>query len=337
MMPQPLAAAQRINQGAGPAVAAPDGDIHAAMAQIADLIVDAGEGLTLESLIKAFWRTYSTPEGNIVSIHEARSAGSNATVPEDAFARLSGRMDQIAESLGFLSGRIEDDDARLSEAVARATSAYRDLGPPPAAPAPVATADMQVRRRRDDDGQNAGGQEAPRIETGLPDRAQFEVALAENFRIARNEVEPLSVAICSVSRIEQIVEHHGLHTATRLMERVAGTLSLATKGECYSARKSNSEFIMLARGITISQFCAVLEESIANLAARRWHDKFSNETLGMIDMHVGIAHVFDFASPGQAMRAADLAHERAMLERDSNVVLAHPRDLEQDHGEPRAA
>ena len=61
-----------------------------------------------------------------------------------------------------------------------------------------------------------------------------------------------SVAICSISRIETIVERHGLHTATRLMERIARTLSYATKGECYSARKSNSEFIMLARGITLS-------------------------------------------------------------------------------------
>jgi len=126
------------------------------------------------------------------------------------------------------------------------------------------------------------------------------------------------------------VQDHGLHTATRLMERVASTLSHATRGECYSARKSASEFIMLARGITISQFQEVLEQSIIDLSLRRWHDKFSNKTLGMIEMHVGIAHVFDFANPSEAMRAADLAHERAMLEHNSTVVLADARDLDDD-------
>jgi len=38
--------------------------------------------------------------------------------------------------------------------------------------------------------------------------------------------------------------------------------------------------------------------------------------------------VFDFANPSEAMRAADLAHERAMLERTSTVVLADARDLD---------
>ena len=188
-------------------------------------------------------------------------------------------------------------------------------------------------RRRSDEGSDAARDvqsEGPRIDIGLPDRAQFELALQENFRIARSEVEPLSVAICSISRIETIVERHGLHTATRLMERIARTLSYATKGECYSARKSNSEFIMLARGITLSQFRSVLEQSIADLAARRWHDKFSNEALGMVDMHIGVAHVFDFANPSFAMRAADLAHERAVLERTSNVIVADARDLATD-------
>ena len=304
-----------------------DGDVHEAMARIADIIVEGGEGLTLESLIKAFWRTYSTPEGNIVSIHEGRGNSSDAALPEDAFARLSGRMDQIAESLGFLSGSGEDAAPPAAGGAALAANAYRQDGQT-VANGIGGDGDTPARRRRADDA--ADGTDGPRIETSLPDRAQFEVALEENFRIARNEVEPLSVAICSVSRIDQIVEQHGLHTATRLMERVASTLSTATRGECYSARKSNSEFIMLARGITISQFCEVLEQSIYDLSVRRWHDKFSNKTLGMIDMHVGIAHVFDFASPSHAMRAADLAHEQAVLEASSNVVMADEAILAED-------
>ena len=327
-MPQ-TRAAQPVNHDTHAPLAVQDGDIHDAMARIADLIVDSGEGLTLESLIKAFWRTYSTPEGNVVSIHEGRNAGQSAVVAEDAFARLTGRMDQIAHNLGFLSDRIHGDEERMLRDVAKAARAYRD---DLQSPAPVAMAAMPIapvrRRHNDDDAASRG--DAPEIETSLPDRAQFEIALQENFRIARNEVEPLSVAICSVSRIDQIVENHGLHTATRLMERVASTLSLATKGECYSARKSASEFIMLARGITVTQFSAILEQSIIDLSLRRWHDKFSNKTLGMVEMHVGVAHVFDFANPSEAMRAADLAHERAMLEYTSTVVQADAHDLDPD-------
>ena len=318
-MPQNIAASEPINHEHATAMPVQHGDVHEAMASIADIIVESGEGLTLESLVKAFWRTYSTPEGNIVSIHEGRGNVSETALPEDAFARLSGRMDEIAESLGFTSGSAGDAVTSATAHAIGAASAYRTDVPP----APVANLqqdDTPTRRRRADDRVNDS--DAPSIEISLPDRAQFEVALQENYRIARNEVEPLSVAICSVSRIDQIVDQHGLHTATRLMERVASTLSLATKGECYSARKSNSEFIMLARGITISQFKDVLEQSIYDLSVRRWHDKFSNKALGMIEMHAGIAHVFDFSDPSHAMRAADLAHELAVLESSSNVVLA---------------
>ena len=302
-MAQNLAASEPIGHELAPPMPAHQGDVHEAMARIADIIVEGGEGLTLESLIKAFWRTYSTPEGNIVSIHEARGAAGDADLPEDAFARLSGRMDEIAQSLALATGPAE---ASL-------------LGEPQENVARLHQRETPGLRRRADDGSQSQG---PRIETGLPGRAQFDLALEENYRIARSEVEPLSVAICSVSRIDQIVQQHGLHTATRLMERVAATLSQATRGECYSARQSNSEFIMLARGITISQFSDILEQTIYDLSIRRWYDKFSNKALGMIDLHVGIAHVFDFANPAHAMRAADLAHEKAVLEASSTVLLA---------------
>ena len=338
-MPQTLAAAPDINHAGHPAMPVQNGDVHEAMARIADFIVEGNEGLTLESLIKAYWRVYSTPEGNIVSIHEGRGAPLDGPTPEDAFARLSGRMDQIAENLGFLSERVGQPD-QTGAAGSRQGNAAPFADHPTAQPSDRRAesgfergfddlSSVPTRRHRDD-GSESGAEELANFDLALPDRATFNDELERNYRIARNEVEPLSVAICSVSRIDAIVKTHGLETAQRLLERVATTLSSATKGECYSARKSNSEFIMLARGITISQFCNVLEESIASLAARRWHDKYSNETLGMIEMHVGVAHVFDFANPSQAMRAADLAHERAVLEQASNVVIADTRDLATD-------
>jgi GGDEF domain-containing protein len=233
-------------------------------------------------------------------------------VAEDAFARLASRMDQIAEGLGYVADRMDKVEGRQT------------------GPREETRGDVPNRRHRDDDAGQAPEGTAKAFDLALPDRASFEEELERNYRIARNEVEPLSVAICSVSRIEKIVQSHGMRTAQRLLERVATTLSYATKGECYSARKSGSEFVMMARGITISQFRAVLEQSIADLSARRWHDKFSNEALGMIDMHIGVAHVFDFANPSLAMRAADLAHERAVLEQTSNVVVADAGDLARD-------
>ncbi|GAB5349596.1 diguanylate cyclase domain-containing protein [Alteriqipengyuania sp. 357] len=321
------AAAEEVNHEAlraSPGLHTPEhhGDIHDAMGRIADIVVANGEGLTLESLIKAFWRSYSASQGNVVSIHEARGGTPGPVAAEDAFARMPGRIDRMAQSLGLLGDRVDRNEERFVREAARAARAYRDE-------LDLATACLPVHRRHAD-GLGDARPDAPAIETSLPNRAQFEVALRENFRIARNEVEPLSVAICSVSRIDQIVENHGLHTATRLMERVASTLSLATRGECYSARKTASEFIMLARGITITQFQAILEQSIVDLSARRWQDRFSNKTLGMVEMHVGIAHVFDFANPAEAMRAADFAHGRAMLEPAGTVVLADACDLDED-------
>ena len=263
-------------------------EVHAALARMADTIVESGESLSLESLIKAFWRSYSSGGGNIVSIHEARSAPSEPIAPEGALARIAGHMARIGK----------DGDLEAANLLHRHRDGGQDAAP-----------------------------DTPRIQTSLPDRSHFEIALQENYRIARSEVEPLSVAICSVSRIDQIVDQHGLHTATRLMERIASTLSLATRGECYSARQSAAEFIMLARGITVTRFSALLEDSIYDLSVRRWHDRFSNRSIGMVDLHVGVAHVFDFASPALAMRAADLAHQRALAEGTSTVALAEARDL----------
>ena len=321
-------AAMSASQARGGATRQAD-DVHEAMGRIADIIVESGEGLTLESLIKAFWRSYSTPDGsgsNIVSIHEARGAASDTPLPEDAFARLAGRMDRLAEELGFVTDRgprpqsVQPAQRDVAEGLlAAARHAY---GSPRGAFDDLPGA--ANRRHRHDAGQDMGDGTGT-LDFALPDRATFDAMLERNYRIARNEVEPLSVAICSVSRIDAILKNHGIATAQRLLDRVASTLSAATRGECYSARKSNSEFIMLARGITVSQFCAVLEESTASLAARRWHDKYSSQTLGMIDLHVGVAHVFDFANPSLAMRAADLAHEQAALQQTTNLVLADAR------------
>ena len=186
-------------------------------------------------------------------------------------------------------------------------------------------------RRFDDDDEDlpddVSGQEPddapPAIVLPLPDRASFEDVLEDNFKKARHDLDPMCVAVCSVNRIPQIITKHGRETAQRLLERIAALLNKSTGGNCHSARK-DYEFVIVSRGKQPSALIESLQQGIDELATVRWHDKFSREFIGMCEVRVSVADVFDFPNPSVAMRAADVLHRQMLREGLTDVMLATP-------------
>lgn len=194
---------------------------------------------------------------------------------------------------------------------------------------PRGTLSPRKLRRFDDDDEDLSFDEAhkepddapPAIVLPLPDRASFEDVLDDNFKKARHDLDPMCVAVCSVNRIPQIITKHGRETAQRLLERIAALLNKSTGGNCHSARK-DYEFVIVSRGKTPSALVESLQQGIDELATVRWHDKFSREFIGMCEVRVSVADVFDFPNPSVAMRAADVLHRQMQREGLTDVMLA---------------
>ncbi len=184
-------------------------------------------------------------------------------------------------------------------------------------------------RRFDDDDEDLYDDEtdeepedaAPAIVLPIPDRASFEDVLEDNFKKARRDLDPMCVAVCSVNRIPQIIAKHGRETAQRLLERIAALLNKSTGGNCHSARK-DYEFVIVSRGKTPSALIESLQQGIDELATVRFHDKFSREFIGLCEVRVSVADVFDFPNPSIAMRAADVLHRQMQREGTTDVMLA---------------
>lgn len=257
--------------------------IQKAMLEIAELVSDAGGVLTMDALVKGFLEWQSRKAQSQSQAQAQAAPQPNLDTEKDDRATVPQRGALSPRKLR----RFDDNEEDLFE------------------------------DETDQDAEDA----APAITLPIPDRASFEDVLEDNFKKARRDLDPMCVAVCSVNRIPQIIAKHGRATAQRLLERIAALLNKSTGGNCHSARK-DYEFVIVSRGKTPSALVESLQQGIDELATVRFHDKFSREFIGMCEVRVSVADVFDFPNPSVAMRAADVLHRQMQLEGITDVMLA---------------
>lgn len=161
--------------------------------------------------------------------------------------------------------------------------------------------------------------------TGLPNRRAFDAALEREFREARATLDQLMVAFCDIDHFKRINDTHGHEAGDRVIRLIAKVFATISNHNCYVARHGGEEFVMLFRGMSITEAHRKLDQLREQTAARRLINRKTDERLGQITFSAGIADVFDFADPRAALRAADEALYAAKSGGRNQVCVA-PKD-----------
>jgi len=143
--------------------------------------------------------------------------------------------------------------------------------------------------------------------TGLPNRRAFECRLESEVAEAGAAGEGLCVAFCDIDHFKRINDTHGHEAGDRVLKAVAQSLARISDDRCHVARHGGEEFVILFRGKTIGDACAVLDKARASIAERRMVNRATDVPFGRITLSAGIADLADFTDPREALRAADEA------------------------------
>jgi diguanylate cyclase len=143
--------------------------------------------------------------------------------------------------------------------------------------------------------------------TGLPNRRAFEARLAEESRAALASGEPLSVAFCDIDHFKRVNDTHGHDTGDRVLKFVGGVLSKISGDKCHVARHGGEEFVLLFRGRTAQEACAVVDKAREDLLDRSLVNRSTGERMEPVTFSGGVANVLAYDDARAALKAADRA------------------------------
>jgi diguanylate cyclase len=158
--------------------------------------------------------------------------------------------------------------------------------------------------------------------TGLPNRRSFENTLREEAAVARETREPLSVAFCDIDHFKAINDTHGHDAGDRVLKFVAGLLAKISHDKCHVARHGGEEFVMLFRGLTVAEAAKVVDDARADMAERNLVDRKTGERMKQVTFSGGVADVFSYPEPRDALKAADRALYLAKEHGRNRVYIA---------------
>ena len=159
--------------------------------------------------------------------------------------------------------------------------------------------------------------------TGLPNRRAFESVLDRHYREAQAEVDSLCVAFCDIDNFKRVNDNHGHETGDRVIKAVAEALDRLSNQHCHVARHGGEEFVLLFRGLTKTQVREKLDCVRETFAARRFVNRQTDDPIGQVTFSGGVADVFAYTNPREALRAADEALYLAKAQ-GRNAVMAAP-------------
>lgn len=159
--------------------------------------------------------------------------------------------------------------------------------------------------------------------TGLPNRRAFESVFDREYREAQADIDNLCVAFCDIDHFKRINDNHGHETGDRVIQAVAESLDRLSNKKCHVARHGGEEFVLLFRGLTKAQAREKLDAVRENFGARRFVNRKTDDPIGRVTFSGGVADVFAYSMPRDALRAADEALYLAK-EQGRNAIMAAP-------------
>lgn len=158
--------------------------------------------------------------------------------------------------------------------------------------------------------------------TGLPNRRAFEKLFVAEHRDARNAIEPLVVAFCDIDLFKRINDTHGHDTGDRVLKAVAEKLSCISSEQCYVARHGGEEFVILFRNKSIQEASDLLDAAREEIGSRRMINRKTKVPIGNVTFSAGIADVFAYPNPRDALKAADQALYMAKEQGRNRIIHA---------------
>lgn len=158
--------------------------------------------------------------------------------------------------------------------------------------------------------------------TGLPNRRAFEATLERHHREAQAAIEPLCIAFCDIDHFKRVNDTHGHETGDRVIQAVGQVLSRISNENCHVARHGGEEFVILLRNISKQAALDQLNMVREQMAERRFVNRQTDQPIGSITFSGGIADVFAYANPRDALEAADKALYAAKQQGRNQIVLA---------------
>ncbi|HZV17846.1 MAG TPA: diguanylate cyclase [Sphingobium sp.] len=162
--------------------------------------------------------------------------------------------------------------------------------------------------------------------TGLPNRRCFEARLRDERKLAQRNEEPLSIAFCDIDRFKDINDSHGHDAGDRVLKFVAGLLSRISHDKCHVARHGGEEFVLLFRGVTVAEAARIVDDARADMAERNLVDRKTGERMRQVTFSGGVADVFAYSEPREALKAADRALYLAKEHGRNRVYIARETD-----------
>ncbi|WP_258537082.1 GGDEF domain-containing protein [Novosphingobium taihuense] len=158
--------------------------------------------------------------------------------------------------------------------------------------------------------------------TGLPNRRAFEAVLDHHYREARQEADNLCVAFCDIDHFKRVNDTHGHDTGDRVIRAVGEALARISNDKCHVARHGGEEFVVLFRGKTAEEAFVTLDGVRENFGSRAFVNRSNDKPIGQITFSGGIADVFAYTNPREALKAADEALYRAKSSGRNQIVLS---------------
>lgn len=158
--------------------------------------------------------------------------------------------------------------------------------------------------------------------TGLPNRRAFEATLHDEATLARQNDEGLCVAFCDIDHFKNVNDSHGHDAGDRVLKFVAGLLAKISDDKCHVARHGGEEFVMLFRGSTIAEAAKIVDDARADMAERNLVDRKTGERMNQVTFSGGVADVFAYPEPRDALKAADRALYLAKEHGRNRVYIA---------------
>lgn len=162
--------------------------------------------------------------------------------------------------------------------------------------------------------------------TGLPNRRAFEAVLREEVKIARTNAEDMAVAFCDIDHFKVINDTHGHDAGDRVLKFVAGLLSKVSNDKAHVARHGGEEFVMLFRGKTVAEACKIVDDAREDMSQRNLVDRKTGERMDRVTFSGGVADVFAYDEPRDALKAADRALYLAKEHGRNRVYIARETD-----------
>ena len=280
-----------------------------------------------------------TQSGDAITQEWLDEATATAKPPEDSSLRqLIGQLEATLAGFGKSSSAARSATARYGDQLQQHVS---DLQGADGAQMITNLADlaraMLERTRKVEDEMRQSEEEAKALRkklavaqrdaeidhlTGLPNRRAFETLLETHYREAQAAIEPLSVAFCDIDHFKRINDTHGHDSGDRVIKEIGEMLSRISDDKCHVARHGGEEFVMLFHGLVPKEAKARLDIAREAMAARSLVNRKTDEPFGQITFSGGVADVFGYPDPREALKAADEALYRAKESGRNRIALA---------------